>query len=372
MGDNIFLGDRNGVRTPMQWSPDRNAGFSRADPQRLYLPPIMDPIYGYEAVNVEAQAREPRSLLNWTRRMLAVRKTSQAFGRGTLRFLKPGNRKILAYLRELRRRSDPVRGQPVALGAAGRAGSGALRGRVPVEMLGRTAVPADRRAALPADAARRTASTGSGWRPTCRRPGLARGARARARTCRCWCCSTAGTASSATAWCPGASAWRRRCARSSRRRCCRATSRPSAGTRPRARRSRAPRSRDHAEWKVGGEELAVHAGRRRDGRGQADLLPAARAGLGRRRRGARAQPRAGDAGAGAPAGGRGRAGRRVRRRSLLPRAGRGDRREPASCRRAHGSFASRPDPRLPRRWPATSRRALPVHARRERRAATPP
>ena len=100
MGDNIFLGDRNGVRTPMQWSPDRNAGFSRADPQRLYLPPIMDPVYGYQAVNVEAQAREPSSLLNWMRRLLAVRKTHQAFGRGTLRFLKPGNRKVLAYLRE--------------------------------------------------------------------------------------------------------------------------------------------------------------------------------------------------------------------------------------------------------------------------------
>ena len=101
MGDNIFLGDRNGVRTPMQWSPDRNAGFSRADPQRLYLPPIMDPIYGYEAVNVEAQTREPGSLLNWMKRMLAVRKTSHAFGRGRLTFLRPGNRKILAYLREL-------------------------------------------------------------------------------------------------------------------------------------------------------------------------------------------------------------------------------------------------------------------------------
>ena len=73
MGDNIFLGDRDGVRTPMQWTSDRNAGFSRADPQRLYLPPIQDPIYGYEAVNVEAQSREPSSLLNWTRRLLAVR-----------------------------------------------------------------------------------------------------------------------------------------------------------------------------------------------------------------------------------------------------------------------------------------------------------
>src|SRR5499425_343326 len=90
MGDNIYLGDRNGVRTPMQWSPDRNAGFSRADPQRLYLPPIMDPIYGYEAVNVEAQQRDPTSLLNWTKRMLAIRKTSHAFGRGKLSFLAPG------------------------------------------------------------------------------------------------------------------------------------------------------------------------------------------------------------------------------------------------------------------------------------------
>src|SRR5207302_2331109 len=74
MGDNIYLGDRDGVRTPMQWTPDRNAGFSRCDPQRLFLPPIMDPIYGYEAVNVEAQARDPSSQLNWMKRMLATRK----------------------------------------------------------------------------------------------------------------------------------------------------------------------------------------------------------------------------------------------------------------------------------------------------------
>jgi maltose alpha-D-glucosyltransferase/alpha-amylase len=99
MGDNIYLGDRNGVRTPMQWSPDRNAGFSKADPQRLYLPPIMDPIYGYEAVNVEAQQREPASLLNWMKRMIAVRRNCQAFGRGRLEMLRPGNRKILAYVR---------------------------------------------------------------------------------------------------------------------------------------------------------------------------------------------------------------------------------------------------------------------------------
>src|SRR5690606_7960742 len=100
MGDNFYLGDRNGVRTPMQWSPDRNGGFSRADPQRLYLPPLMDPAYGTEAVNGEAPNRAPSSLLNCTRRILTVRKAHKAFGRGTLEFLHPGNRKILAYIRE--------------------------------------------------------------------------------------------------------------------------------------------------------------------------------------------------------------------------------------------------------------------------------
>jgi maltose alpha-D-glucosyltransferase/alpha-amylase len=141
MGDNILLGDRTGVRTPMQWSPDRNAGFSRADPQRLYLPPIMDAIYGYEVVNVESQAREPSSLLNWTKRLLAVRKSSQAFGRGTLRFLRPGNRKILAYVREYN--GDVIlcvanlarSAQPVEIDLA------EFKGRVPVEMLGRTPFP---------------------------------------------------------------------------------------------------------------------------------------------------------------------------------------------------------------------------------------
>jgi maltose alpha-D-glucosyltransferase/alpha-amylase len=141
MGDNFFIGDRNGVRTPMQWSPDRNAGFSRADPQRLYLPPIMDAVYGYQSTNVEAQSRDPSSLLSWTKRMLAVRKTSQAFGRGTRRFLKPGNRKILAYLRE--QGEDTIlcvanlsrSAQPVELNLA------SFKGRVPVEMLGRTTFP---------------------------------------------------------------------------------------------------------------------------------------------------------------------------------------------------------------------------------------
>jgi maltose alpha-D-glucosyltransferase / alpha-amylase len=141
MGDNFFIGDRNGVRTPMQWSPDRNAGFSRADPQRLYLPPIMDAVYGYPSTNVEAQSRDPSSLLSWTKRMLTVRKTSQAFGRGARRFLRPGNRKILAYLREFG--DDTIlcvanlsrSAQPVELNLS------SFKGRVPVEMLGRTAFP---------------------------------------------------------------------------------------------------------------------------------------------------------------------------------------------------------------------------------------
>ena len=141
MGDNIYLGDRNGVRTPMQWSPDRNAGFSRADPQRLYLAPIMDPIYGFEAVNVEAQSRDPGSLLNWTKRLLATRRQSQAFGRGRLSFLKPGNRKVLVYLREYA--DDAVlcvanlarSAQPVELDLR------RFKGRVPVEMLGHTSFP---------------------------------------------------------------------------------------------------------------------------------------------------------------------------------------------------------------------------------------
>ena len=85
MGDNIYLGDRDGVRTPMQWTPDRNAGFSKADFARLYLPPLMDPVYGYQAVNVEAQQRNPSSFLHWMQRMLEVRKQHPVFGIGSLR-----------------------------------------------------------------------------------------------------------------------------------------------------------------------------------------------------------------------------------------------------------------------------------------------
>jgi maltose alpha-D-glucosyltransferase/alpha-amylase len=100
MGDNVHLGDRNGVRTPMQWSMDKHAGFSTALGEQLYSPVNVDPIYGYQVVNVEAQRRSPSSLLSWMRRVIAARKTTRAFGRGGLRFLSPDNRRVVAYLRE--------------------------------------------------------------------------------------------------------------------------------------------------------------------------------------------------------------------------------------------------------------------------------
>ena len=99
MGDNIYLGDRNGVRTPMQWTSDRNAGFSRADYARLYSPVIADPVYGYQAINVEAQQRDQSSLLNWMKRLIRLRKRHPVFGRGQITFLHPTNTKVLAYLR---------------------------------------------------------------------------------------------------------------------------------------------------------------------------------------------------------------------------------------------------------------------------------
>ena len=141
MGDNTYLGDRNGVRTPMQWSGDRNAGFSRADPARLYSPIIMDPVYGYQAVNVEAQVRETSSLLHWMKNLIHLRRLFKAFSRGTLEFLDPVNRKVLAYIR--RYEEDVIlcvanlsrSVQPVQLDLA------ALDGYTPVEMLGYTDFP---------------------------------------------------------------------------------------------------------------------------------------------------------------------------------------------------------------------------------------
>jgi maltose alpha-D-glucosyltransferase/alpha-amylase len=141
MGDNYYLGDRDGVRTPMQWSLDRNAGFSRANPQQLFLPVIQDPIYGFQAVNVESQQHDPSSLLNWTRRIIAVRKQHKAFGRGTMRLLYPLNRRVLAYVREYE--GDRIlcvanlsrSAQAVELDLS------PWRGAVPIELTGRSAFP---------------------------------------------------------------------------------------------------------------------------------------------------------------------------------------------------------------------------------------
>jgi len=148
MGDNIYLGDRNGVRTPMQWNSDRNAGFSTAVPARLYFPVITDPIWGYQSINVEAQQSDQSSLLHWTRNMIALRKLFHVFGRGTQEFLNPDNRKILAYVR---RYDDESAGssetilcvanlsrfsQPVSLDLA------LFAGMIPVEMLGYVTFPA--------------------------------------------------------------------------------------------------------------------------------------------------------------------------------------------------------------------------------------
>jgi maltose alpha-D-glucosyltransferase/alpha-amylase len=105
MGDNIYLGDRDSVRTPMQWSPDRNAGFSRADFARLYLPPLMDPVYGFAAVNVEALVRDTSSSVHWMKRMLEVRKQHTLFGTGSLEFLAAENPSVLAYVRTEERRA---------------------------------------------------------------------------------------------------------------------------------------------------------------------------------------------------------------------------------------------------------------------------
>ncbi|MGE3856604.1 MAG: maltose alpha-D-glucosyltransferase [Dehalococcoidia bacterium] len=141
MGDNVFLGDRDGVRTPMQWTGDRNAGFSSADPARLYLPVIADPLYGYQAVNVEAQERTPSSFLNWMRRLIALRRERPVFGRGTLEMLHPENRRVLAFVRRHEDETVLVVAnlsrfvQPVELELP------EFAGLVPVEMLGQTPFP---------------------------------------------------------------------------------------------------------------------------------------------------------------------------------------------------------------------------------------
>ena len=150
MGDNLYLGDRDSVRTPMQWTPDRNGGFSRADFAQLYLPPLMDPVYGFAGVNVEAQQRNPSSFLHWMRRMLAVRREFPVLGTGTLEVVSSANPSVLAFVRSDRRSPGSGRGagnpvlcvhnlsrmaQPAAIAAAEWAG------RQPIELLGRVAFP---------------------------------------------------------------------------------------------------------------------------------------------------------------------------------------------------------------------------------------
>ena len=279
-------------------------------------------------------------------------------------FLQPGNRKVLAYLRELRGRSDPVRGQPRRARRSRSSSTCArFKGRVPVEMLGRTAVPADRRAALPADAAgarlllvpprhrRRAAATGTRrcWPP---------------RTCRCWCCSTAGTASSATAWCPGASAWPRRRAAQLERDAAAALHRArSAGTRAKGRadRARAARRPRDAGTTASSWLLAL-LDARRAGRGGAYFLPLALAWEDADEERTRARCAGAGRGRGAPAGERRRDRRRDRRRAVLPRRGQGDRRAAANCPTARGRLRFTPTRPSPR-WSATSLR-VPVALRR--------
>lgn len=141
MGDNIYLGDRNGVRTPMQWTPDRNGGFSRCDPARLYAPMIMDPVYGYESVNVEAQSRSLSSLLSWMKRLIGVRRSTKVFSRGTLKFLRPSNRSIIAYVRQYEDESVLCVANLSRSAQAGEIDLADWQSQVPLEMLGRTTFP---------------------------------------------------------------------------------------------------------------------------------------------------------------------------------------------------------------------------------------
>ncbi|MGE0450601.1 MAG: maltose alpha-D-glucosyltransferase [Vicinamibacterales bacterium] len=141
MGDNIYLGDRNGVRTPMQWSSDRNGGFSRADTARLYAPAIVDPLYGFQSINVEAQERAPYSLLNWMKRLIALRKQHRVFGRGSMEIIYCANRKVLAYLRRDDQETVLVVANLSRTFQAVELDLHSCAGLTPVEMLGLTSMP---------------------------------------------------------------------------------------------------------------------------------------------------------------------------------------------------------------------------------------
>jgi len=141
MGDNVYLGDRNGVRTPMQWTGGWNGGFSSADPERLYQPIISNPVYGYQAVNVESQRRQDNSLLNWTRRLIQVRRSSRVFGRGSIEFLRPANHRVLAYVRRLGDETVLVVNNLAGSAQAVELDLRGLAGAIPIEMFGRSLFP---------------------------------------------------------------------------------------------------------------------------------------------------------------------------------------------------------------------------------------
>jgi maltose alpha-D-glucosyltransferase/alpha-amylase len=141
MGDNVYLGDRNGVRTPMQWTGGWNGGFSVADPERLYQPLISNPVYGYQAVNVESQRRQENSLLNWTRRLIQVRRSTRVFGRGRIEFLNPANHRVLAYVRSLDAEKVLVVNNLSATAQAVELDLRGLAGAIPIEMFGRSLFP---------------------------------------------------------------------------------------------------------------------------------------------------------------------------------------------------------------------------------------
>jgi len=141
MGDNIYLGDRNGVRTPMQWNGGWNGGFSGADPERLYSPLISNPVYGYQAINVEAQHRLPHSLLSWMKAVIAVRKSSRVFSRGSIEFLRPSNHRVLAYVRQLDQEKILVVNNLAASAQAVELDLKRYKGHVPIEMAGGNLFP---------------------------------------------------------------------------------------------------------------------------------------------------------------------------------------------------------------------------------------
>jgi maltose alpha-D-glucosyltransferase/alpha-amylase len=149
MGDNIYLGDRHGVRTPMQWTADRNAGFSTCDPERLFSQPVLNPVFSYQAINVESQEKLPGSLLQWLRRLIGIRRRHPAFGRGSMELLHPANQKVLCYLREHESQTILVLinlsryAQPFDLDLS------RFEGSSPVELFGNTRWPAIGRGPYP-------------------------------------------------------------------------------------------------------------------------------------------------------------------------------------------------------------------------------